>query len=568
MVYEQQIRTEILAIPQANTTTALYDYGIFQQPNSLPPEIEGIMLSSPLRDYSPVEKQYQLCWSGIEYPAPNWKEPSICDARRQNARSQRGLVWIPQNRWEGIADNLITLDAYDQNGNLYYRYITAAILNDRTIMLDFQKLGEGGEGVAFEFKDISTKRNPGIKTMALSKLQWGIRTGLEDWQREVFYVCDHPEFGRSVFIANPYTRTTNKELWHNIPCQICSLQARYRFEIKRERKVRPLAERIGNLSERDKEDPENIRNYRYETKRKNIPRVITFVDEDGIVERPWTPNELLQRHQSEAQGIEYIRPYILERRARDMTMDTMTNLDLGVANAQRVRYTRNERDAAFNELLGTIEDLDNTGEQHMRQVPLDSSDEDSDEDSDQDSEQSGERAVQQAESALDRTLETVLRTGNRIALLALLGTDTALNFADIDANAVRALGSRFGRGGMERLNQLRQQGQIRRQEIQEEDEESGNDEMEENINPDISPSDSDPGERSLGSAGSNANSGVPLQRPNADGGYCGRFFGRVCNGLSAGVSRLLGWSQGPSAEYIAPGQADFREPVELDVRGI
>ncbi|KAK6343578.1 hypothetical protein TWF730_011168 [Orbilia blumenaviensis] len=149
MSFERQIRTQVLVIPHANTTTAQYNYGPFRQPNDLPQEIQGIIISSPLWDYSSRQQQFRLCWSGYENDEPGWTRPSVCDSRLQSTGSlRRGLVWIPQDGWEGPVDNLISLSEYDMLGNTYYRYITAATLEDNTIMLDFEILGEGGEGLA------------------------------------------------------------------------------------------------------------------------------------------------------------------------------------------------------------------------------------------------------------------------------------------------------------------------------------------------------------------------------------------------------------------------------------
>ncbi|KAK6507765.1 hypothetical protein TWF481_006187 [Arthrobotrys musiformis] len=572
MVFERQIRTQIVAIPTANTTVADYNYGPFRQPNNLAPEIPGIVLSSPLWDYNPRKKQFRLCWSGYENTEREWENPSVCDNRLQNTGSlRRGLVWIPQNSFEGLVDNLITLHEYDMMGNAYYQYITAAKLDDGTMMMDFETLGQGGDGLGFEFRDTSTRKVPGTKSMAVSSLQswlyWGRRT--DEWERRSFYVCNHPDYGRSVFLANPYAQTTDPETWSRIPCQVCTLQARYWFEDKRQRDIRPLEERIHNLQQRDHEDPLNIRKNHYSTTHRNIPRRITFADEFGDVEPPWTTMELEDRIASEARGVEYVRPYILTRRAMErgeVTVDTFTNLDAPPARGRLGRNRRqpyNQPDILFEQLVGTIDELGDADGEHMRQVPIESS-----------QRARGEERVVNMDlqrDALDRALDSVLRTGNRIALMALARSGVPLE-SDINADVLRDIGMEPEEfEGLDRIRQRQRQDQV--QEVAEENEEPSSDEAWEDIYADITSSVSGGGSMAGGdglaaSMRSDVNPNPQVEPRKSTSQRCGRFLGRVCNSISAGVSNLLGWSQGSNARnQRSEQQQDFREPIELDVAG-
>ncbi|KAK6343579.1 hypothetical protein TWF730_011169 [Orbilia blumenaviensis] len=381
-------------------------------------------------------------------------------------------------------------------------------------------------------------------------------------------VCDHPDYGRSIFIANPYARTTDKRAWSFIPCQVCDLRARYWFEDKRQRDVRPLADRIHNLQARDFEDPLNIRNNYYSTTHRKIPRRVTFVDEDGELELPWTTEELAARTESERRGVEYIRPYILLRRAAERgetTMDTFTNLDAplaaGYAGGQgQEQHNPSASDAIFEQLIGTVDELDDTNRPHMRQVPIESGDRNS----------GGGGALNQdvQRQALDSALNLVLRTGNMVSLMALVRADASLGLGDIDAEVIRGLGIHGDGDDIGRMDRISRQGerQSRVQGILQEDE-ADSEEVLGNINSDSAAGEGSPS-GSLGGSGENSN--IPLGRPQTKGGYCGRFLGRLCNSISSGVSGLLGWSQGPSGpsvEYIRPEEPDFREPVELDTLG-
>ncbi|KAF3182190.1 hypothetical protein TWF751_007235 [Orbilia oligospora] len=566
-MFERQIRTEIVAVLPANTTTADYGYGPFRQHDKLFPEIPGIVVSSPLWDYNPRKKQFRLCWSGYESSRPDWDSPSICDkSRRDTSALARGLTWIPQNSWEGPVDNLVTLSEYDNRGHAFYKYITVAKLDDGTIMMDFDILGQGGEGlpVRFEFRDISSEQNPGTKTMAVAGLQswlyWGRRT--TEWERKTFYVCDHPDYGRSVFLANPYTLTTNKRAWGTIPCQVCNLQAQYWFEDKRQRFVRPLAERINNLGRRDYEDPLNVSNNFYRVTHRNIPRRVRFVDEDGELEPRWTPRELADRVASEQRGVEYVRPYILLRRQRrraaqmaamqvaaveeqtGVTMDTLTNVD-AQSSEQPERRRQRQSDALFEELIRTIDNPDDTNEAHMVQVPLD----------DDDGRAEGDLVVVDVDAqrnALDSTLNSLLGTGNLIVLLGLMRSRNAsLDLGDIHADVLRDLQLRLGNeiGGSDQPGRQRQIGQI--QEVAENSEdglddaagnsEVGLDDAAENINSNV-----------------DSNDGAADQEDPAE---------PVEAGVASGVNARPSKSTGQRCGNIRPEQRDFREPVEVDFAG-
>ncbi|KAF3316788.1 hypothetical protein TWF173_001452 [Orbilia oligospora] len=328
-------------------------------------------------------------------------------------------------------------------------------------------------------------------------------------RKKQFRLCDHPDYGRSVFLANPYTLTINKRAWGTIPCQVCNLQAQYWFEDKRQRFVRPLAERINNLGRRDYEDPLNISNNFYRVTHRNIPRRVRFVDEDGELEPRWTPRELADRVASEQRGVEYVRPYILLRRQRrraaqmaamqmaaveeqtGVTMDTLTNVDAQSSEQPEQRRQR-QSDALFEELIRTIDNLDDTNEAHMAQVPLDD-----------DERAEGDLVVVDVDAqrnALDRTLNSVLGTGNLIVLLGLMRSRNAsLGLGDIDADVLRDLQLRLGNeiGGSDQPGRQRQIGRI--QEVAENSEdglddaagnsEVGPDDAAENINSNVDRSD-------------------------------------------------------------------------------
>ncbi|KAK6337034.1 hypothetical protein TWF718_009819 [Orbilia javanica] len=551
-MFERQIRTQIVAIPTANTTTADYNYGPFRQPNNLAPEIPGIVLSSPLWDYNPRKKQYRLCWYGYTsyQPDPDWDHPSICDNRLQVSESQRiGLVWIPQNQWEGQVDSLGTLDEYDLTGELYYKYITAARLDDGTTMMDFKQAGASEEPIGFEFQETSTSAVPGTKTMSVSRfrswLYWGRRT--TDRERASFYVCDHPDYGRSVFLANPYVQTTEKKAWTTIPCQVCTLQARYWFEDKRQRDIRPLAERISNLNSRDYEDPLNIQSNVYTVTHRNIPRRVTFIDVFGDVEPPWTPEELAERTASEARGVEYIRPYILMRMGGGVdismqsgeTADTLANLDARLPLGQLGQQQQDN--AMFERILGTIDELGDVDTEHMIRVPIEDSD------NNRNADQERNAGIDPHRNALEFALDSVLRAGNRIVGMALARGDPSR--------------------GLEEAS-LERQRRNRAQEAAAINEQAGLDETLENINPDLSPSGSAvSGESATASMESDTNANIRMEAPGSGRHRCGRFIGRVCNSISAGMSTLLGWSQGPGTGNSQPEQQNFREPIELDIGG-
>ncbi|KAF3142656.1 hypothetical protein TWF569_007511 [Orbilia oligospora] len=563
-MFERQIRTEIVAVLPANTTAADYGYGPFRQHDKLFPEIPGIVVSSPLWDYNPRKKQFRLCWSGYESSHPDWDSPSICDkSRRDTSALARGLTWIPQNSWEGSVDNLVTLSEYDNRGHAFYKYITVAKLDDGTIMMDFNILGQGGEGLPFEFRDISSEQNPGTKTMSVAGLQswlyWGRRT--TEWERKTFYVCDHPDYGRSVFLANPYTLTTNKRAWGTIPCQVCNLQAQYWFEDKRQRFVRPLAERINNLGRRDYEDPLNISNNFYRVTHRNIPRRVRFVDEDGELEPRWTPRELADRVASEQRGVEYVRPYILLRRQRrraaqmaamqmapveeqtGVTMDTLTNVDAQSSEQPEQRRQR-QSDALFEELIRTIDSLDDTNEAHMAQVPLDD-----------DERAEGDLVVVDVDAqrnALDRTLNSVLGTGNLIVLLGLMRSrNGSLGLGDIHADVLRDLQLRLGNeiGGSDQPGRQRQIGRI--QEVAGNSEDGLDDAA---GNSEVGPDD----------AAENTNSNVDRSDGAADQEDPAE---PVEAGVASGVNARPSKSTGQRCGNIRPEQRDFREPVEVDFAG-
>ncbi|KAF3107552.1 hypothetical protein TWF102_006935 [Orbilia oligospora] len=563
-MFERQIRTEIVAVLPANTTAADYGYGPFRQHDKLFPEIPGIVVSSPLWDYNPRKKQFRLCWSGYESSHPDWDSPSICDkSRRDTSALARGLTWIPQNSWEGSVDNLVTLSEYDNRGHAFYKYITVAKLDDGTIMMDFNILGQGGEGLPFEFRDISSEQNPGTKTMSVAGLQswlyWGRRT--TEWERKTFYVCDHPDYGRSVFLANPYTLTTNKRAWGTIPCQVCNLQAQYWFEDKRQRFVRPLAERINNLGRRDYEDPLNISNNFYRVTHRNIPRRVRFVDEDGELEPRWTPRELADRVASEQRGVEYVRPYILLRRQRrraaqmaamqmapveeqtGVTMDTLTNVDAQSSEQPEQRRQR-QSDALFEELIRTIDSLDDTNEAHMAQVPLDD-----------DERAEGDLVVVDVDAqrnALDRTLNSVLGTGNLIVLLGLMRSrNGSLGLGDIHADVLRDLQLRLGNeiGGSGQPGRQRQIGRI--QEVAGNSEDGLDDAA---GNSEVGPDD----------AAENTNSNVDRSDGAADQEDPAE---PVEAGVASGVNARPSKSTGQRCGNIRPEQRDFREPVEVDFAG-
>ncbi|KAF3226288.1 hypothetical protein TWF106_000782 [Orbilia oligospora] len=250
------------------------------------------------------------------------------------------------------------------------------------------------------------------------------------------------------------------------------------------------------------------------------------------------------------------------------TMDTLTNVDVQPLEQLEQRRQR-QSDALFEELIRTIDDLDDTDEENMVQVPLDD-----------DEEVEGDPVVVDVDAqrnALDRTLNSVLGTGNLIVLLGLMRSRNAsLGLGDINADALRDLQLRLGNeiGGLDQPQ--RQIGQI--QELVENSEdglddaagnsEVGFDDAAENINADVDPSNGaadqeDSAEPVEADAASNINA-----RPSKSTGQrCGRFLGRFCSTISNGVSNILGWSQGPRIRNIRPEQRDFREPVEVDFAG-
>ncbi|EPS36299.1 hypothetical protein H072_10183 [Dactylellina haptotyla CBS 200.50] len=599
---ERTIKAQVVTIPELEVPKILYNYGPYQQPNDLPDKIVGLPETSPLYNYTRNERNFRLCWFGFEDPAPNWKYPRVCNTEVPGIEAFRsGLIWMPEHDHLNQVDHLLTFGPYDEEtGRREHKSLGAAVQEDNTIAVDLVPLGGMDSALSLRFDEASRPELPGTLEVGLNDLIAWQKWDLNDWQTEFFYACDHPKNGLILYLADPYKRTNDTALWSTIPCQIVTLQIRYWFEDRRPRDVKPIGER--DLTNRDEEDPENIKNNHYTYTSRDIPRLVRFVDEDGEYELPWTDEELRVRRMMELQGREYVRPYIQQRRVEDRLLE----MQMG-ANGERgggdidsfddrafestVLGTNNDLDGEFEQQIAAIRDddfqmnrEDREFEGMLSSVPSESmgdlesqlgaltspllsrgrgglgsisnpsglsrSDVGIDE-----ADIARKDAAAQGEVIRD-AMNAMLNVENRLAMVTMVragleGTGHLGNLAD---QLMRDLGLQddslrpppAGFGLVNRVQDI--------EEVEEQAEQSQGSSDEALAHE---------GERSpVPSGGDVSGSSLPKLVPDTKGGYCSRFLGRLCNAASDTVSDIFGWSKGPSRGEEVHAQVDFREPVD------
>ncbi|KAF3905126.1 hypothetical protein ABW21_db0204903 [Orbilia brochopaga] len=317
------LRGQVIVFPERDVPKVAYNYGPYKAPNNEPDVIRGIPETSPLADYRSQLWQYRLCWYGYEDDRPNWPHPHICDLSIPGALEGfwEGTIWAPKRATSLGTDHLVTLGEENENGVFERRAIGAKVQDDGTIATTLYgtNMRDRDERLSFEFEDRSRAIAPGTKIISLSRAETEMRFGIfDDWELEYFYACDHPANGRILYLANPYWRTNQTDYWTTIPCQIVRLQLRYWLEDYRFRILNPPNLPPGQLAP---EDPENMPGNTYDTIDRTgedpVPRRITFIDEFGDIEFPWTPEEITARRQAIDRGEEYVRPYIQQIREQE-----------------------------------------------------------------------------------------------------------------------------------------------------------------------------------------------------------------------------------------------------------
>ncbi|KAF3908186.1 hypothetical protein AA313_de0202121 [Arthrobotrys entomopaga] len=359
-----------------------------------------------------------------------------------------------------------------------------------------------------------------------------------------------------MYLSNPYERTTDPTFWSTIPCQIFSLQVRYWYEDRRQRRITPLADRQNNLNERDEEDPENIPANRYQYVSRNIPRVVIFLDEDGRPEPQWTEAELRERRRWEEEGEEYIRPYLIQRRAQEQAMEALvaagnvggtgslyedafeSTLETDAMNQSPslpqngFRFNRVLEDPgdvlAYTETDASREVDDGVGDDVSRPEPI------------------SEAAM------LGRTMNAVISLENRVAFLELLraGVRGLPQDGVLEDQILQDLGLQV---------EPRRGGDIRSSEVQA----AGR-----NDRAAVASSTQGLAQVSRSSSGSNISPADQGQNLISNPGYCKKFFGNLCSVLSGGLSNAFGSStrKNPQAANEPTArqrmEESFREPVE------
>ncbi|KAK6537337.1 hypothetical protein TWF694_011528 [Orbilia ellipsospora] len=551
------VKGQVLTIPEDVVPTELYNYGPFQQPNNLPTTTRGIPETSPFYGNGTKfnEKTYRLCWRGYEDPTPDWKYPRICDSRAPGAQESfiDGLVWIPQHDHIDNVDNLITWGQRDEEtGMREHKALGAKVQDDNTILVDFV---EGlDEALNFKFLEESSPRLPGVLEVTLYDISAWRLFNLDGWELDYFYACDHPTKGRTLYLSDPYKRTTNSTLWSTIPCQIVSLQVRYWYEDRRQRRIKPVEERQSDPSNRDEEDPESLPGNEYTYVARNIPRVVTFIDEDGHIEPRWTERELQERRRWEEQGVEYIRPYLLQRRAEEQAMEAL------LAAGGHPGEMGSLDDGAFDSTLETdailpSPSLPQPGFRFNR-VMEDPGDILAYTESDTSSEVEdgvGERRQEAFDEAalLARTMNAAISLENRVALLELLraGAQGLPQDGVLEDRILQDLGLEVEpkRGRHARTGEVQ------------------------GIGPDDRPAASSVQglvQVSRSSSGSNIASVEQGPDQNQKVGYCKKFFGGLCSALGESLSGALGISPRKNPQGVSEPVArqrmeeSFREPIE------
>ncbi|KAF3904907.1 hypothetical protein ABW20_dc0108091 [Dactylellina cionopaga] len=577
MVLERTIRAQVLAIPTYETHKTFYNYGPYQQPNDLPTFIRGVPETSPLHGWNIGGKRFRLCWRGYEDPRPDWSYPHVCDVRAPGAAEafRNGMIWIPEHSHITETDHLVTMGSFNDEDEYVYKDMGAAVQEDNTIAMTLMALGDTRDRFNLKFYETSTWKTPGSKEVGLHDISAWATFGLDDWQLEFFYVCDHPTNGRIVYLDNPYGRTNNTELWSKIPCQVITLQVRYWHDDRRPRRIRPIGQR--NLANRDDEDPEIIKNNIYKTVINNIPRIIRFVDEDGEDELPWTDAELRERRSAELQGREYVRPYIQQRRAEqlaasqgvgnggpsihdsnfDSTIDTFGEILAGVDDEVQQPPQNADNGVVLVNLLSTVLDADDSQPQTLVSALL------------SEAQPALERALEPSRSLpseagagdmaanhqfIRDVMSSVVNTENRLALLALAEGGMGGDIGRLSEQVRREWGLEDPRANR-RINRVEELGEVGEEEEGDSDEALAQDDN--NSSPSL-------GVKSLDVAASGP------QNQNSRGGYCKKFLGKLCNNLSDKLSDLLRWSRGPPldteslVEEEAPTETiNFREPIDF-----
>ncbi|KAK6346636.1 hypothetical protein TWF696_006755 [Orbilia brochopaga] len=577
------LRGQVIVIPEQDVPKAAYNYGPYTRPNDLPDLISGIPETSPLYEYNSEVGQYRLCWYGYEDETPMWPHPQICDITIPGAVEDfwEGTVWAPKHATSLGTDHLLTLGEETEDGVSVRRAVGAAVQSDGTIATTLYGANTNQqERLGFEFFDTSRTIRPGSKTISLDRADTERRFGqFEEWELEWFYgrcmyygvVCDHPTNGRILYLANPYWRTNATDLWTSIPCQVVRLQLRYWYEDYRFRNLNPLNLRPGQLA---REDPERLPDNGYDTIRRTdgipVPRRITFIDENGDIEPPWTPEELAARRQALDAGEEYVRPYLQEIRQALAAAGVE-----GYAQESTAVFTDTSDDAALanplfqtilNDILGEDDgDVDDeqveNDQEEPNAVPANNNDIDSTarladrRGGAHDEEMIGHNGRMQ------QLLDRVMGIGNQVAHMAMGNAgrerdDTGTRYDIRHSDDLDLLANVISRGNdMNNVNGNRGAvgpGGVRLRLPGEEDQGYAADDSR------------------LGTVeGGEAYRGVRLAGPTAasqQGGYCWGVLGRICETLTRGVGGLFRRiSATPLQDEGTGGVEMFREPLEYDV---